>query len=139
MSNIAAPIFDISGGSERGSLGFRDEKNLLDWSPGFSKELPQQIQVAKRIENVVRDEVESTQTTTEDTSVSTQIDEPPLDRSVEATVKEIESFCFEMWPQIENSLENADFDSLTAPVITDEDPDQQYRNAYKFVAVICIE
>uniref|UniRef100_A0A914YGM2 Uncharacterized protein n=1 Tax=Panagrolaimus superbus TaxID=310955 RepID=A0A914YGM2_9BILA len=133
LTNVAAPIFDISSGSERGSLGIKDERNLLDWSPGLSRELSQP-KVAKKVENIVQEEIESTTETTDETTASTQIEELPLDRSVEATVKEIESFCYEMWPQIKNLSENANLDLLIAPFINSEDPEQRYHDAYRFAA-----
>uniref|UniRef100_A0AC34GNL9 Uncharacterized protein n=1 Tax=Panagrolaimus sp. ES5 TaxID=591445 RepID=A0AC34GNL9_9BILA len=123
ISNISAPIFDISDVSERGSLGFKDERNILDWSPGLLND--------QRVENSEQEDKESTETTTEEATVLTQIDELPLDRSVEATVKEIESLFKTMWPQIQSLTKVEDVDSLVAPVFNSEDPNQRYLDAYR--------
>uniref|UniRef100_A0AC35FX63 Uncharacterized protein n=1 Tax=Panagrolaimus sp. PS1159 TaxID=55785 RepID=A0AC35FX63_9BILA len=130
LSNIAGPIFDISGGSERGSLSSKDEKNLLDWSPGLSKELSQ-LKVSKVVEKIEKEEEPKSAPITEDTSISTEIGEPPIDRSVEYNIKEIERFCHEIWPQVEASMQSGDFDSMIPPVINSEDSEKHYHDAYR--------
>ena len=113
-------------------MGVGQQKNMLDWSPGLSKELSPTRAVAEKVKIPSKVIEPESYRSSEDASISTQFDEAPLSRDPSETRKYIKEICETLWPEVQACFESGSYDSLKAPSIFDpDDVDHYFLNNYK--------
>uniref|UniRef100_A0AC34QQH6 Uncharacterized protein n=1 Tax=Panagrolaimus sp. JU765 TaxID=591449 RepID=A0AC34QQH6_9BILA len=134
LSDVAAPIFDVSDPTIKTPERLQQVKDISEWSPGFTKELVVNVEEPKSLA-FKKPQVEENSLSTDET-VTTEFGEAPLDKSEFVASQLIETFVNMIWDDYDKKRKNLSTEKITIRIapVPFEHPERFHKSYEKLIA-----